>query len=839
MPRKKGGSGNTDRLVERGFGKTKAAQALTDAGNNFDVALRILERQAEQRAAQEARPVGGKAALPLPPASARSADHDGDGASPAVRQRLHPCITQYKSCQFGAYCRLRHLPGDACIQYFNGCCIYGEACRRRHRVDGVDIREGERPRLSDTFTREDGTRYRVCTATNTGVQVAQVVDPDDLTDGPILQGVVSPLYVPDASDFNLIRGTEPSHTDPVCDMGVGGWSVSPSHGVAGPRPYLDRARKAAAAPPPSRVATVTVVGPAAAAGVGSGAAPVTVAGRRRHPCIAQHGSCKFGSACQHADRDADVCVFFLNGLCRNAEGQCRYRHESDDAHVARLLREPPAAVAEAVSVLAAAKKKKSRLQGGAAAEGGVGPRSGAAGLAANPNVEYLEWGDPADSSSDGGRRPPTAADFFPAGRDDDPSTDESDAYSVNPVAVAAGRDDGAVPDDELATFLGLLEAFPEEDPAFILQALRSAGGDPAAVADYVGRAEEASPEAIDAALSKALTEEEAAEAEGASQSEALLTLCYLFPALEVASIGAVYGTCSRRFDEAYEALMCSQENIVRREFGNVWRGDVSKADQLRLEKLYGMFPEMHPDIVRSTFGASDKDPRRAIAALNTLATELLSLRTRVSMGVESMRWRPHQADKAAVATAATAADAARAAPLAGSEADVTELYRRAAADLREHGDWRRVRERAYLVNTCRLRVLSQASAAFLRGDGALARALSREGSDLGCEYERLNRLAMLALELERLEADPVSALDLHGFHVEEAIEVLHRRIALCRRKRIARLTIILGQGHHSRRGAAALYPAIRAYLTSDPLMAALVRITSVMPAVLETRIALG
>lgn len=46
-----------------------------------------------------------------------------------------------------------------------------------------------------------------------------------------------------------------------------------------------------------------------------------------HPCIGQLGSCKYEDYCRHLDRAADVCVFFLNGNCRNSEDECEYRHE--------------------------------------------------------------------------------------------------------------------------------------------------------------------------------------------------------------------------------------------------------------------------------------------------------------------------------------------------------------------------------------------------------------------------------------------------------------------------------------------------------------------------------
>lgn len=59
--------------------------------------------------------------------------------------RYHPCVVQYKTCRYGVYCALRHLPGNACINYFHGNCIYRDHCRQLHYVDGVDIRQLVRP----------------------------------------------------------------------------------------------------------------------------------------------------------------------------------------------------------------------------------------------------------------------------------------------------------------------------------------------------------------------------------------------------------------------------------------------------------------------------------------------------------------------------------------------------------------------------------------------------------------------------------------------------------------------------------------------------------------------
>ncbi|ELU04304.1 hypothetical protein CAPTEDRAFT_117132, partial [Capitella teleta] len=60
-------------------------------------------------------------------------------------------------------------------------------------------------------------------------------------------------------------------------------------------------------------------------------------------------------------------------------------------------------------------------------------------------------------------------------------------------------------------------------------------------------------------------------------------------------------------------------------------------------------------------------------------------------------------------------------------------------------------------------------------------------------------------------------LDLHGLHVDEALEVLRSILAAKRKGRPSRnqrpyLTVITGRGNHSRRGVARLRPSIMDYL---------------------------
>nr|CCC92707.1 unnamed protein product [Trypanosoma congolense IL3000] len=170
--------------------------------------------------------------------------------------------------------------------------------------------------------------------------------------------------------------------------------------------------------------------------------------------------------------------------------------------------------------------------------------------------------------------------------------------------------------------------------------------------------------------------------------------------------------------------------------------------------------------------------------------------------------------------------------------EVEAYYKSVKNELREFGDWRRVRERAYLINKYRIRVLSHATAAYMRGDGAVAKALSCRGKELGKEYERLNRIAMIALEREITERDPETTLDLHGFHVVEAIDVVRRRVELCLGKGIPNLRIVTGRGNHSRKGYSKIATAVGEQLQKDPYLKNRVKIKLIKPCYIEVGILL-
>lgn len=891
---KRGGSGQQDnvaRLTARGFGKAKATQALKDAGNNVEVALRILERQRDQQQQQQqlrARGIDGactststaSAAIPSlnrtkpPPTSTLLASF-----SPAAeamrrqRERLHPCVVQFGSCQYGQYCVLKDLPGDVCVQHFQGSCVYGSACRHRHTIDGVNVRDyvwgASKDGDAEPVLRNGVLMYRVRAVDGMGskVQAAEPIggqanthalDDDGECDGGDVahRRLAAPPLL--ASDFNRIRGSVPSYTEPMLSSppyafqgevveaegreegdaaGCGATKSDPAEVlVAHPTPFRDLVQGSAGAaqpPPPQRPLppSSTPTSP-----------PATAAARRaraRHPCIAQYGSCKFGDACAHADRDAGVCVHFLNRRCRYSADECRYRHETEAEYHAALLARTrlPGSTADAMGERKEPQytdKPRSRLQGG-------------------PSRNATAPGSGRDTSSDA-QAPSLAL----------PSVEDLTALpeALQPVdhAVATHHDDGdhLSGASEMQVFLGLLEVFSNVEPAVVLQALRVSGGDPIRASDVIAHvgAVPTTAEVNDVAAALALAAaEEAAEREAAvddaaaavtlERHNALLTLISLFPGVDPVAVEAVLSQHHGAFADAYNVLLCAQENVAR---SAMWSGStaaMTPADQLRVEKLCVMFPGLDADVVRSAYCAADHQWSRATVALNALTQELLSLDSAEATPAKTaaaatVEWRPPHPATATTADAGDDGSGAGGVQRTREEtsAEVYSAYRAAENEILELGDWRRVRERAYLMNTQRLRVLGQATAAFSSGDGRTARVLSSEGRRLGLEYNRLNRLAMLALEQERLRTDATSTLDLHGFHSTEVHDVLVRRVRVCQRHRIGHLRIVTGQGKHSRHGHQSLYPTVMEDLRTDTFLSAVVKVKSIKAGYIDVTVRL-
>jgi len=130
------------------------------------------------------------------------------------------------------------------------------------------------------------------------------------------------------------------------------------------------------------------------------------------------------------------------------------------------------------------------------------------------------------------------------------------------------------------------------------------------------------------------------------------------------------------------------------------------------------------------------------------------------------------------------------------------------------GDWVRKREEAYFANVARRTMAHLSSLAYHRGNRALAKDLSHKSRQMLRQATEANAAAMKLLELSERNAD-IAVLDLHGFHVEEAMGVLKRRIHLCQSRGTRTLRVITGYGHHSKMGEGKIRNTVLQFLRDE------------------------
>ncbi len=95
--------------------------------------------------------------------------------------------------------------------------------------------------------------------------------------------------------------------------------------------------------------------------------------------------------------------------------------------------------------------------------------------------------------------------------------------------------------------------------------------------------------------------------------------------------------------------------------------------------------------------------------------------------------------------------------------------------------------------------LEQAHQAYARGDGGAAHSLSEEGKRHGAQMEAYNRQASDFIFLENNAEGRVASdtIDLHGQFVEEAEDILEKRIKYAQSTGQTHLHVIVGKGNHS------------------------------------------
>eukprot|EP01080_Neovahlkampfia_damariscottae_P004167 gene4167-7477_t len=105
---------------------------------------------------------------------------------------------------------------------------------------------------------------------------------------------------------------------------------------------------------------------------------------------------------------------------------------------------------------------------------------------------------------------------------------------------------------------------------------------------------------------------------------------------------------------------------------------------------------------------------------------------------------------------------------------------------------------------------SLAIQAFQRGDGKSAKEFSEKGKKANFEMHQKNYEATSNLIKKNENENNKNTLDLHGFYVKEALDVLEQKLKNL--KSLKKIFIITGTGQHSKHGKAKLRPEVNNYL---------------------------
>ncbi|KAF3060082.1 Smr domain-containing protein C11H11.03c [Daldinia childiae] len=114
-------------------------------------------------------------------------------------------------------------------------------------------------------------------------------------------------------------------------------------------------------------------------------------------------------------------------------------------------------------------------------------------------------------------------------------------------------------------------------------------------------------------------------------------------------------------------------------------------------------------------------------------------------------------------------------------------------------EYDRLRDLARAEAAKRNSCFDRAHQAYERGDGAEAKELSNEGKRHAAKMDEYNRQASEYIFRENNATDRVTddTIDLHGQFVEEAEDILERRIRYAQQHGQTHLHVIVGKGNHS------------------------------------------
>ena len=127
----------------------------------------------------------------------------------------------------------------------------------------------------------------------------------------------------------------------------------------------------------------------------------------------------------------------------------------------------------------------------------------------------------------------------------------------------------------------------------------------------------------------------------------------------------------------------------------------------------------------------------------------------------------------------------------------------------------KLRDKAGEEASLRGKCFEQSKKEFESGDKAKAKELSDEGKKHGALMEQYNREAADAFFAAHNQGRDDYTIDLHGLHVDEAIERLKARLAKIGKS--GDLVIIWGAGNHSEGGVRKIKPAVVELLTKEKM----------------------
>ncbi|CAN8063113.1 unnamed protein product [Agarophyton chilense] len=147
------------------------------------------------------------------------------------------------------------------------------------------------------------------------------------------------------------------------------------------------------------------------------------------------------------------------------------------------------------------------------------------------------------------------------------------------------------------------------------------------------------------------------------------------------------------------------------------------------------------------------------------------------------------------------------APITGDVGNVWVSTGRSVAELYEE-----LRAEAAEQASIRNKYFDRAAAAFKRNDGATAKKMGALGREANERMKELHRKAANAIFATRNPPHVHDVIDLHGLHVNEAIE----RLPSALEGKKGRVRILTGTGHHTKgTGRARLRPAVKKWLQDN------------------------